>query len=206
MSTRALRPPGRRLAIRLAACAVLGAVVTVGVAWGVALWLTPPSLKPLLPEACFWPTRVPGTWATRPNVRWVGSSAVWHWEWAADAGVSRIDVFRCGFPMKACEATRSWVFPPGGVPVALPPLGLPVPPWLSRNVEVSAIVRKLGVPAIPMFPGFALDTAFYAALAFTLWSAPAVIGRRLRRVRGHCSACGYDLKGAPNATCPECGA
>jgi hypothetical protein len=61
------------------------------------------------------------------------------------------------------------------------------------------------LPAVPTPVGFALDTAFYAAIAFTLWCAPGVVRRRRRRARGLCPACGYDLKGAPTATCPECG-
>jgi hypothetical protein len=53
--------------------------------------------------------------------------------------------------------------------------------------------------------GFALDSSFYAAIAFGLWSAPGFVRRRLRRARGHCPACGYDLDGAKLAECPECG-
>jgi hypothetical protein len=80
--------------------------------------------------------------------------------------------------------------------------------WTARESsgkrQCGIAYRGLSLPAFPLWPGFALDTAFYGAIVFTLWSAPAVIRRRVRGARGHCSACGYDLKGAP--TCPECGA
>jgi hypothetical protein len=61
------------------------------------------------------------------------------------------------------------------------------------------------VPVQVLWPGFALDTAFYAAIAFTLLSAPPAIRRHRRRARGRCPACGYDLNGSTSAVCPECG-
>jgi hypothetical protein len=77
----------------------------------------------------------------------------------------------------------------------------------ARELECNPDHRRClnGFMPVRPVPGFALDTAFYTALALTLWSAPGLIRRRLRQARGHCPACGYNLKGAPTTTCPECG-
>ena len=59
------------------------------------------------------------------------------------------------------------------------------------------------LPTNPVWPGFAVNTAFYAALAFLLWSAPGFARRSSRRRRGRCVRCAYELAGV--AVCPECG-
>jgi hypothetical protein len=82
----------------------------------------------------------------------------------------------------------------------------------DHGVRLPAAIRKpqplpdlfeSHVPVVPLWPGFALDTAFYGAIVLLLWSAPGVLRRRTRKRRGRCPACGYDLRGL--ARCPECG-
>lgn len=65
------------------------------------------------------------------------------------------------------------------------------------------------LPLVPVWPGFPVNTLFYAACITTLWLTAAgthyALGtKRRRRKRGQCEACGYDLTGL--TTCPECGA
>jgi hypothetical protein len=63
-------------------------------------------------------------------------------------------------------------------------------------------------PLIPLWPGFAINTIFYAAVLWLLWFAPGKI-RRFIRIRGHrCPACGYQIApgGGIDPVCSECGA
>ncbi len=61
------------------------------------------------------------------------------------------------------------------------------------------------LPLRPIFPGFLINTLFYALVLWLLWSAPFVTRRLIRRRRGNCIRCGYDLRHAEHAACPECG-
>jgi hypothetical protein len=75
------------------------------------------------------------------------------------------------------------------------------------GIWVGPAASKRFLPTGPLWPGFALDTAFYAAIAFTLWSAPGAIRRHRRRARGECPACNYNLSGLPPGSLyPECAA
>ncbi len=74
--------------------------------------------------------------------------------------------------------------------------------WLSTRLRLS-IWRAL--PFRPIWPGFAINTIFYAAILGMLWLSPFVVRRVIRRNRGRCIKCGYDLRGDFSAGCPECG-
>ncbi len=72
----------------------------------------------------------------------------------------------------------------------------------------SDIERRI-LPVRAIWPGFAINTAFYAAILAMLWLlalGPFTARRIIRRKRGCCIKCGYDLRGAEHDACPECGA
>jgi hypothetical protein len=79
---------------------------------------------------------------------------------------------------------------------------LPVPPsptaWMERGTLL---------PWRPMWPGFAINTVFYAVIVWGCWlvlSVPFVLRRRRRIKRGLCPACAYPI--GESEVCTECGA
>lgn len=57
----------------------------------------------------------------------------------------------------------------------------------------------------PIWPGIAINTFLYATLLWMLTLAPFQLRRHIRRKRGACLKCGYDLNHADHDICPECG-
>ena len=64
------------------------------------------------------------------------------------------------------------------------------------------------LPTSPIWPGFAINTVFYAMILWLLFAGPFVLRRRRRIRRGLCPKCAYDLRNRPSdsSACPECGA
>ena len=79
---------------------------------------------------------------------------------------------------------------------------------------VDAIVTKPSTPILRrsdylpigiIWRGLLLDTGLYATIWLALLSVPRPLRRMIRRKRGRCIKCGYDLRGDFSAGCPECG-
>jgi hypothetical protein len=81
--------------------------------------------------------------------------------------------------------------------------------WFTDGLQVPTGRHRAGVaayrpiPLRPIWPGFAVNTAVYAALPMLLGTLPGLVRRSRRRRRGVCLACGYASGGL--AVCPECG-
>lgn len=67
--------------------------------------------------------------------------------------------------------------------------------------------NEITLPLRPLWPGLLLNTTFYATLLALLWFTPRAINRTLRRRRGRCAKCNYNLRGRTltSTHCPECG-
>ncbi len=81
---------------------------------------------------------------------------------------------------------------------------LPLPLYGQATPE-----PKRALPLRPILFGFAINTFFYAAILWLLMLGPfalrRLIRRQIRRRRGLCPACAYDLRHAEHEACPECG-
>ncbi len=62
---------------------------------------------------------------------------------------------------------------------------------------------ELAIPLRPIWPGFALNTIFYATIVWVLIPGPFTLRRFLRLRRGRCPKCAYPM--GESVTCTECG-
>jgi hypothetical protein len=74
-------------------------------------------------------------------------------------------------------------------------------------IDVSDSDQLRLLPYTPIWPGFAINTVFYAVVLWMLSAVPIALRKRRRIKRGWCPKCAYDLRGrAPGSkACPECG-
>ncbi|MCZ6736067.1 MAG: hypothetical protein O7C65_09780 [Planctomycetota bacterium] len=78
--------------------------------------------------------------------------------------------------------------------------------WIKRwSIGGSGWLESQGLPLRPIWPGFAINTLFYAAILWLPIRGPFALRRLIRRERGLCVVCGYDLRHADHDACPECG-
>ena len=82
-------------------------------------------------------------------------------------------------------------------------LSPPLPMWKDLKPYSSQPDEPRTLPLRIMPMSFALNTIFYALLAYLIILLPGATRRLVRRRRGQCPACGY-LRGA-GAICTECG-
>jgi hypothetical protein len=128
-----------------------------------------------------------------------------------------VDVCRAGWPMLGLgwESWQEWLKhgrkgePPRSRPRSAvrtkghPPRsnwwvwGIPV------QMSTSTGLIRNHLPIRPSWPGFAVNTAFYAAILWLLIPGPFALRRSIRRRRDLCPACAYPMGNA--AVCTECG-
>lgn len=77
---------------------------------------------------------------------------------------------------------------------------------LLRGSPESRAGTFRALPLRPIWWGLSLNTLVFAMLWGLLLLAPPAARRAIRRRRGRCPRCGYDLAGQSAPGCPECGA
>ena len=88
--------------------------------------------------------------------------------------------------------------------------GHPARTWWRSGIPVSTQRFGFGsrswkgLPIHPVYFGFVVNTIFYAVLLWILTLGPFTARRMIRRKRGLCIKCAYDLRGTSGG-CPECG-
>lgn len=214
MQTRSRRI--HRLIIRASLLLLLGAIVNVAVAWGCVCWGPVATRSGATEERAPWRAAVPNDWATEAR-QWRESS--WaiseYWSWALPgAAMSRPIVFtvqwtaESGVPLRSMFVERHRAESAGASynsiewdrPSALRE-GITIPDWVPWT-RFNRITRCL--PTQILWPGFAVNTVFYATILWLMLAAPFALRRRLRARRGQCQACGYPIGVSP--VCTECGA
>ena len=104
------------------------------------------------------------------------------------------------------DGTTQVVYPPAEIVHGWPLLALTSEWPDDRGVTVWALdFGDEVLPMIPIWPGFVINTIFYGAILSLLILGPFALRRLIRRNRGQCIKCGYDLRGDFSAGCPECG-
>jgi len=97
---------------------------------------------------------------------------------------------RAGLPMRSLQGVRARGFGMVWRDGAFSP-----PRWAKTRFGF--------VPLRPIWPGFALNTLFYAAVLWLLIPGPFVLRRFIRVKRGRCPACAYPM--GQSDVCSECG-
>ncbi len=206
--------------IKLVVFLLLGAVVNVAVAWGCAQLIPGSLIEQELRDSdlSIWRVQMRTGWPNEPygrsqarafgsrygvmggRIDFANSSAPAGWL----KGIYK--EWRVGWPLP-CLARHTWLsfgknIPSGyGFTSGQEERGVVVLP----ESGMFAGLRDRRLPIEPVWPGFAINTIFYVALLWMLWLSPFVVRRFIRRKRGACIKCGYDLRGAEHEVCPECG-
>ncbi len=187
----------RRLLI-IAIFLLLGAVVNVAVAWGCAaksIWGVGGTIVGTS-ESQWWDQRGPaefgGQFAGGLHTLSLGALVTWLFG-PQQRGVQPYTALRvrAGIPALGLEGSF-WYDQNRALVYTDPPLA--PQPWLNEGRPF---------PFRPIWPGFAVNTLFYAALLWLLLPGPFALRRFLRLRRGLCPKCAYPI--GESAVCSECG-
>lgn len=224
-----MRSPLRRWTVRVVLCLIFGAITTITVSWALVV------LQPLDARGTWlhelyrrvgddnWNVEA----ATRPGRLFIASqrfrqfisdlesspppeefAAAWtgfdepteeYRTRAVDREVRFLEA--AGWPMLSLYSTYEQGDPPTAAVFRVAGIPLNERRWSAFGVcDV-----PYTLPIVPIFPGFYLDTLIFAVPWFVILFAPGATRRAIRRTRGRCPRCGYNLRGEFDDGCSECG-
>ncbi len=193
----------RRLLI-IAICLLGGAVANVAVAWGCGLWFPRSDMTRVTSETnAIWPLPVPEWWPSPTSGQRRSGFGVDYENLAGHLSgndnqepdhIYQIAIYKGGWPYHSLRA--EWRSAYTSMIFVDEWRGALNPPWLRPRGQ-----RPL--PLKPIWPGFLINTLFYAALLWALIAGPFALRRFLRVRRGLCPKCAYPM--GESSVCSECG-
>ena len=180
---------------------LLGAVVNVAVAWGCAwwprsgtdIWSEDQKVLPSSRDVGWWNKHVFPLFDADIDDRWdcrdLGvEMRVFYGIDSNQRTVSAIHALS-GWPARSMSGETWDAFVPGQRPK-----------WSNRR---AMFVGRGFIPLRPIWPGFAVNTLFYATILWLLIAGPFALRRFLRVRRGLCPKCAYPM--GESYVCTECG-
>ena len=205
----------KRRLFKLVVFLLLGAIVNVAVAW---LFMKEYSSRQRGATSA---TLSQAEWSVLDNMGYVAQKRRdgWKFNWSHRASNARLLVCRIylqdGRSMLAVDA---YLYVEAGWPLRSLSGERIVPfesarGWKSgqvftREFRSAAVIPTTPLTVRPLRPqpfGFLVNSLLYAAALWLLVCGPREVRRWLRKRRGHCIKCGYDLRGDFSAGCSECG-
>ncbi len=222
----------KRWAARILVFLLLGAIVNVAVAWGCARWANvrhdgyfvdaKPARWSYESASCFGAVRIVSSPTTETQVVFRGDETpnrcpapAWSRVTSQSKESASLVEDARGWPALALMSVLTYIdsdvdagWVRAGDEFFIPEV------WQTRwGIRVRDGRRAEDIhtlPLRPIWPGFAINTVFYAGMLWVLLAAPFALRRRLRIKRGLCPKCAYDLRGRGSggaaSACPECGA
>ncbi len=214
-----------RFAPKLTITLLLGMCITIATAWTFVFWHPDLDERDSRPELVARMAGFPVGFGSWESDEVVGSTATTWSGLGYDSGdASRVDrtieepvsgiyylyVMRCGWPFRCLSRSYDAYYRAGPNDGSEGSFDFEKTQWTWHVFGESldsqqAGQRSLLLPLYPIWPGFVINTLFYAAILWLVAFAPLKFRRYLRHKRGQCIQCGYDLRRDVSAGCPECG-
>ena len=218
----------KRRVLKLCLFLLLGAIVNIAVAWGCAAWAKPQGLDLDFPYVDYLDrgsgsvavVQVAGFGACEYGWEPETGGYPWQGEWqekmpfpswwptwsrmrrfGKEQANGKVYEFASGCPAFSLVGVTSVSWSDGqGVEKRDSQWSIPLQVTSGPNLQT---FRARCLPLLPLWPGFAINTVFYAAVLWLLFAAPFQLRCYCRIKRGLCSACAYPI--GSSDVCTECG-